>query len=48
MRAAPWLLWLAPAAPLSLECVLLNEGLPGKELHGQIILGKADFSKVKV
>lgn len=36
------------AAPPSLECVLLNEGLPGKELHGQIILGKADFSKVKV
>lgn len=48
MRAAQWLLWLAAAAPLSLECGPLNEGRLDKEFHGQIILGKADFSKVKV
>lgn len=30
------------------ECVLLNEGLLVKESYGHIMLGKAEFSKVKV
>lgn len=30
------------------ECVLLDKRLPDKEFYGQIILGKAEFSKVKV